>query len=97
MSAEFPVRSIVTGKTILRQELRVLLTCLTYFSTLHESLQQVLSQRLGWTEIRDVQELTYPAIAAGDDVLVIAPTAGGKSEAALIPVIDDILKNGRWE
>lgn len=65
------------------------------FSTLHGSLQQVLSQRLGWTEIREVQELTYPAVAAGDDVLVIAPTAGGKSEAALIPVIDDILKNGR--
>jgi ATP-dependent Lhr-like helicase len=67
----------------------------TVFSTLHESLQQVLSQRLGWTEIRDVQELTYPAVARGDDVLVIAPTAGGKSEAALIPVMDDILKNGR--
>ena len=28
-------------------------------------------------------------------MLVIAPTAGGKSEAALIPVMDDILKHGR--
>ena len=65
------------------------------FSTLHESLQQVLSQRLDWTELREVQERTYPAVASGSDVLVIAPTAGGKSEAALIPVIDDILKNGR--
>ena len=65
------------------------------FSTLHESLQQVLSQRLDWTELREVQERTYPAVASGSDVLVIAPTAGGKSEAALIPVMDDILKNGR--
>lgn len=65
------------------------------FSGLHESLQQVLSQRLGWTEIRDVQEQAYSAIASGRDVLVIAPTAGGKSEAALIPVMDDILKSGR--
>jgi ATP-dependent Lhr-like helicase len=65
------------------------------FSSLHESLQQVLSQRLGWTEIREVQEQTYPAVAKGDDVLVIAPTAEGKSEAALIPVMDDILKHGR--
>jgi ATP-dependent helicase Lhr and Lhr-like helicase len=65
------------------------------FSSLHESLQQVLAQRLEWTELREVQERTYTAVAAGNDVLVIAPTAGGKSEAALIPVMDDILKNGR--
>jgi len=62
------------------------------FSNLHESLQQVLAQRLDWTELREVQERTYQAVATGSDVLVIAPTAGGKSEAALIPVMDDILK-----
>jgi len=65
------------------------------FSTLHESLQQVLFQRLDWTELREVQERTYAAVAAGNDTLVIAPTAGGKSESALIPVMDDLLKNGR--
>jgi ATP-dependent Lhr-like helicase len=41
-----------------------------------------------------VQEQAYEAIRGGNDVLVIAPTAGGKSEAALIPVLDDILKSG---
>ena len=66
----------------------------TVFSSLHESLQQVLSQRLGWTDLREVQEKAYSAVARGSDVLVLAPTAGGKSEAALIPVIDDILKKG---
>jgi ATP-dependent Lhr-like helicase len=65
------------------------------FSSLHESLQQVLAQRLDWTELREVQELTYTAVVKGCDVLVVAPTAGGKSEAALIPVMDDILKHGR--
>jgi ATP-dependent Lhr-like helicase len=65
------------------------------FSTLHESLQQVIAQRLDWTELREVQERAYTAITEGKDVLVIAPTAGGKSEAALIPVMDDILKHGR--
>lgn len=64
------------------------------FSSLHESLQQVLSQRLDWTELREVQERAYTAVAAGNDALIIAPTAGGKSEAALIPVMDDILKHG---
>jgi len=65
------------------------------FTELHESLQTVLSQRLGWTELREVQERSFHAVSKGSDVLVIAPTAGGKSEAALIPVIDDLLKNGR--
>jgi len=65
------------------------------FAALHESLQTVLAQRLGWTELREVQELSYHAVLRGSDVLIIAPTAGGKSEAALIPVIDDMLKNGR--
>ena len=65
------------------------------FPLLHESLQQVLAQRLEWTELREVQEKAYAAVAAGNDALIIAPTAGGKSEAALIPVMDDILKNGR--
>jgi ATP-dependent Lhr-like helicase len=65
------------------------------FPSLHESLQQVLAQRLEWTELREVQERAYAAVAAGNDALIIAPTAGGKSEAALIPVMDDLLKNGR--
>ncbi len=65
------------------------------FSSLHESLQQVLAQRLDWSELREVQERSYAAVTAGNDVLVLAPTAGGKSEAALIPVMDDILKHGR--
>jgi len=79
----------------MRKALRSTENVSSVFSTLHESLQQVLAQRLDWTELRDVQERTYSAVVKGNDVLVIAPTAGGKSEAALIPVIDDILKNGR--
>lgn len=79
----------------MRQALRSTEIVSSVFSVLHESLQQVLAQRLEWTELRDVQERAYGAVVAGSDVLVIAPTAGGKSEAALIPVMDDILKNGR--
>jgi ATP-dependent Lhr-like helicase len=64
------------------------------FPLLHESLQTVLSQRMGWNELREVQERSYSAVIQGHDVLIIAPTAGGKSEAALIPVIDNLIKNG---
>ena len=62
------------------------------FSGLHEGVKDVISHRLGWNELRPVQEETCRAVAGGCDVLVIAPTAGGKTEAALIPVIDGIMK-----
>ncbi|NYT21607.1 MAG: DEAD/DEAH box helicase [Methanomicrobiales archaeon] len=62
------------------------------FSGLHEGVKDVISHRLGWSELRPVQEETCRAVADGSDVLVIAPTAGGKTEAALIPVIDGIMK-----
>lgn len=64
------------------------------FFDLHEALRDVLSHRLGWSQLREVQTRTYRAFGTGRDVLVIAPTAGGKTEAALIPVIDAILKEG---
>ncbi|MCU0632191.1 MAG: DEAD/DEAH box helicase [Methanolinea sp.] len=64
------------------------------FSGLHESLQEVLAHRLGWSDLREVQSRAYREVSAGKDVLVIAPTAGGKTEAALIPVLDLILKQG---
>ena len=62
------------------------------FSGLHEGVKSVISHRLGWSELRPVQEETFHAVSDGRDVLVIAPTAGGKTEAALIPVIDGIMK-----
>ena len=65
------------------------------FPTLHESLQQILARRLDWKELRQVQEESYRAVRKGGDTLIIAPTAGGKSEAALIPVMDDLLRHGR--
>jgi ATP-dependent Lhr-like helicase len=64
------------------------------YDTLHGTLQQVLLQRLGWSELREVQEKGYAKISRGKDVLIIAPTAGCKSEAAMIPVFDSIMKNG---
>jgi ATP-dependent Lhr-like helicase len=64
------------------------------FSKLHETLQGVLMERMGWDSLRPVQEEAYRAVGKGHDVLVIAPTAGGKTEAALIPVIDRLMKTG---
>ncbi|MDK2974041.1 MAG: ATP-dependent helicase Lhr and Lhr-like helicase [Methanofollis sp.] len=64
------------------------------FASLHPTLQGVLAHRLGWDNLRPVQEAAALAAAEGNDLLVIAGTAGGKTEAALIPVIDAVLKEG---
>jgi ATP-dependent helicase Lhr and Lhr-like helicase len=64
------------------------------FAALHPTLQQTLQHRLAWDALRPLQEQTFLAAAGGNDLLVLAPTAGGKTEAALIPVIDRILKEG---
>ncbi len=63
------------------------------FFHLHPSLQHILHSTLQWDELRDVQERSYEPVMGGENVLLMARTAGGKSEAALIPVIDQILKN----
>jgi ATP-dependent Lhr-like helicase len=54
----------------------------------------MLAHRLGWDDLRPVQEEAALAAAEGNDLLVVAGTAGGKTEAALIPVIDAVLKGG---
>lgn len=43
---------------------------------------------LGWSELRAVQELTIEAVLEGKNSLVLAPTAGGKTEAAFFPILD---------
>lgn len=64
------------------------------FSSLHPTLQGIIAGRLGWDDLRPVQEAACQAAADGRDLLVVAGTAGGKTEAALIPVIDAVLKGG---
>ncbi|MDO5845004.1 MAG: DEAD/DEAH box helicase, partial [Methanocorpusculum sp.] len=66
---------------------------MTLFENLHPSVQELLLTGLGWENLRAVQEETYRAVSAGTDVIVIAPTAGGKTESAFLPVIDFLLKN----
>lgn len=64
------------------------------FESFHPTLQEVLLSGLGWNDLRAVQEETYRAVSRGADVAVLAPTAGGKTESAFIPVIDALLKAG---
>ena len=46
----------------------------------------------GWTELRDIQERAILTLLKGDrDLVIAAPTAGGKTEAAFLPLISSVL------
>lgn len=62
------------------------------FFQLHPSLKQVIYGTLQWKGLRSIQESAYGPISCGSDILLTARTAGGKSEAAFIPILDQILK-----
>lgn len=64
----------------------------TFFS-LSPRLQHGISQVLGWASLRPVQELTIQAILDGANSVVLAPTAGGKTEAAFFPILDSIYRD----
>ncbi|MBN2195243.1 MAG: DEAD/DEAH box helicase [Polyangiaceae bacterium] len=58
---------------------------------LHPHLQHGIVNDLGWRELRPVQNLTIDAVLDGDNCVVLAPTAGGKTEAAIFPILSQIL------
>jgi ATP-dependent helicase Lhr and Lhr-like helicase len=62
------------------------------YHSLHPELQRAIVQGAGWRELRPIQELALPPIVAGDNCLVLAPTAGGKTEAALLPTLEVLLR-----
>lgn len=64
---------------------------MTAFDLLHPGLQHHIVNSLGWRELRPFQEKVIPAVLHGDHVVVIAPTAGGKTEAAVLPVLSRML------
>ena len=48
----------------------------------------------GWAGMRDIQERSILAVLNTDkDLIISAPTAGGKTEAAFLPLISSILMN----
>jgi ATP-dependent helicase Lhr and Lhr-like helicase len=61
------------------------------FSRFPPRLQQAIVARLGWTALRPVQELAGEAILDGKNAVVLAPTAGGKTEAAMFPALASLV------
>jgi ATP-dependent Lhr-like helicase len=50
---------------------------------------------LGWRDLRPLQRDAIGPIVAGEDALLLAPTAGGKTEAAAFPLLSR-MSSERW-
>jgi ATP-dependent helicase Lhr and Lhr-like helicase len=57
------------------------------FDQLHPAVQYHIVNSLGWRELRPTQLEAIEPILSGHDCLLLAPTAGGKTEAAVFPVM----------
>ncbi|MGH8524244.1 MAG: DEAD/DEAH box helicase, partial [Gammaproteobacteria bacterium] len=58
---------------------------------LHPAIQFHIVNSLGWPQLRPLQEQSLSPILDGHHALLIAPTAGGKTEAAVLPVLSRML------
>lgn len=61
------------------------------FSRFNPRLQQAIVHRLGFKSLRPVQELAGRALLGGENAVVLAPTAGGKTEASIFPALSMML------
>jgi len=61
------------------------------FDLLHPAVQHHVVNSLGWRTLRPLQAATIGPILAGEHVIATAPTAGGKTEAAVLPVLSRML------
>lgn len=57
------------------------------FDVLAPSVQHHIVNTLGWPGLRPLQEVAAAPLVAGEDAILLAPTAGGKTEAATFPVM----------
>ncbi len=67
----------------------------TPFERLHPALRHHIVHALGWSSLREVQQGAIGPILAGDNLVILAPTAGGKTEAAFFPLLTRLLDE-RW-
>jgi ATP-dependent Lhr-like helicase len=66
------------------------------FAELHDAIKAALAER-GFDEPTEPQRLAIPLVLEGRNVLIIAPTGSGKTEAAILPVLSKFLELGATE
>ncbi|HEX4862496.1 MAG TPA: DEAD/DEAH box helicase [Acidimicrobiales bacterium] len=65
------------------------------FELLHPAVRHHVVNTLGWRTLRPLQREAIEPILGGEHVLAIAPTAGGKTEAAVLPLLSRMLSE-QW-
>jgi ATP-dependent Lhr-like helicase len=61
------------------------------FDRFHPAIQHHIVNSLQWTGLRPLQEQAVDPLLEGRHVLLVAPTAGGKTEAAVLPALSRML------
>lgn len=61
---------------------------------MHPAVQHHVVNTFGWRSLRPHQEAAIGPVLGGAHVLVQAPTAGGKTESALLPLLSRMLSEG---
>ncbi|WP_322753664.1 DEAD/DEAH box helicase [Frankia sp. Cas3] len=64
------------------------------FSDLDPAVQYHVVNSLRWPALRPLQEAAIRPLLAGHDALLLAPTAGGKTEAAMLPLLSRMTGDG---
>jgi ATP-dependent Lhr-like helicase len=64
-------------------------------SALDPVLLHHIVNTLGWPDLRPLQRDAVAPLIAGEDALLLAPTAGGKTEAAIFPILTRMAAE-RW-
>ena len=65
---------------------------MSVFSRLSPRVQEAIVARLGWSSLRPVQEQAGEALLDGANAVILAPTAGGKTEASMFPTISQMVE-----
>ncbi|MGW3644634.1 DEAD/DEAH box helicase [Streptomyces sp. NPDC000878] len=63
---------------------------------LHPGLVHHIVNTLGWPGLRPLQEESITPLTAGSDAVLLAPTAGGKTEAACFPLLSRMAQE-KWD
>ena len=67
----------------------------TGFDVLDPVIQHHIVNSLGWPGLRPLQDESATPISTGSDAILLAPTAGGKTEAAMFPLLTR-MQSERW-
>ncbi len=65
-------------------------------SALHPALAYHVVNTLQWPDLRPLQKASLGPLVAGEHALLLAPTAGGKTEAAIFPLLSRVLSED-WQ